>query len=99
MPVFFPGGEPAADVALRFVQIQDPAHLSGKSRGYRSKSFGHVLVDRGFGDPEPRCRGADGGLVLNDVFSQRRGAPGGFDHDENPSHVSSVYYMKGEAGI
>ena len=65
MQIFFFCGKTASDMAFSFVVIQDFFYLGGKTRIDFLKSFGDILMYRGFGNSEfgggasYRCAGFD----------------------------------------
>ena len=72
--ILFPGGHPAADVALLLVFIQHGSGRPIQCGVQPPEPKGNVLVYGGFGDAEMPRGGADGGTRFNDVHSQFTGS-------------------------
>ena len=72
-PVFFPGGDAAADVALGLVLIQHLLDLQVQRPVKQRQPLGDILVDGGFADSEFLCRCPDRGPVFYDVQRQALG--------------------------
>ena len=74
MLVFFPGGDAAPNMALRFVDIQHLPHLSVQLGIDFFQPIDHVLVHRGFADMKlTRCC-ARRGVVLHNIGAQLDGS-------------------------
>ena len=72
-PVFFSGGNAAANVSLRLIDIQHFFGLKGKTAVEQGQALRNVFVNCRFTDAKLLCSGADGGPVLYDVKSQTLG--------------------------
>ena len=68
--VFFPGGDPAADMALGLVFVEYLLDLPVQPPVDDGQAFAQVLMYGRFADPEPAGGGADSGFVLDDVQGQ-----------------------------
>ena len=69
-PIFPPGREPAADVSLGLVPVQQHPYLTVELGTQARETLGQVLVDGGLADPKNRSRSADGGFVFEKVHGQ-----------------------------
>ena len=72
-PVFFTGGDAAADMALGLIGIQHLFHLGVQRPVEGRQAFADVLVHGGLADPELPGGGTDGCAVFHDVGGQLTG--------------------------
>ena len=70
VPVFFPGGNAAADMPLGFIHFQHMPDASVQLRVHRLKAVGHVFMYRGLGYMKLLGGRPDCGVVFDDILAQ-----------------------------
>lgn len=95
--IFAAGSQPAADVALRLVLLQQRLDLKPERAVIQGQPFTDVLVDGGFADAELFGGGADSRPVLNEVKSQLLGSLFQifFDSAPLPCSYCAIYMERG----
>ena len=73
MPVFFSGGQAAADMPLRFIDVQHAAHPHIKLGINHPQAVGNVLMYRTFAYMKLLGGGAHRRVIFNNVFAQLDG--------------------------
>ena len=87
-------GKPAADMALRLVQIQNFPGFRCQSRVYLHETFGHVLMYRALADTEGlRCL-SHRGIIVDDIVSDADGTLFNIILQRNTSWDIFYYCMK-----
>lgn len=74
MHIFLLRGKPPANMALRFVHIQNLSGLCCKRRIHLLKAFCNVLMYRAFTDTESLCCLSHRGIIVDDIVSNADGA-------------------------
>lgn len=69
MQIFFTSGKSSADMAFRFVYVQDGTRLSGKRGIYQHKARRDVLVHSGFAYAKGFGCLSDCSVIFNDIHS------------------------------
>ncbi len=70
LQVLVAGGDPAADMPLRFILFEDMPYPPVKLRIHLAQPVGNVLMYRGLGYMKLPRGGADRRVVFNNVFAQ-----------------------------